>query len=113
MTRLLLLRLEAHDDLVEALETAARDSGFVDARVHAGPGSLMHANLETGAATIHAPGPAAEILVMTGEISRGVATLHGAVGDPEGRVYAGRFIRGRNPICITVECVLEELSPSP
>ncbi len=111
MTQLLLLRLAAGDDLVGGIEAAARAQGIQNARVHAGPGSLMHASLRVGDAIVHAPGPAAEILVMVGEIRNGRAILHGAVGDPDGRVYAGQFIPGQNPVCITVELALDANDP--
>lgn len=107
MSRLLLLRLAAGDDLVAGLEAAARTHGVRHGRIHAGPGSLDHAHLQLGDAIVHAPGPGAEILVMIGDVQDGQVSLHGVVGDPDGRVYAGRFIRGRNPVCITVELALE------
>ena len=109
MSRLLLLRLAAGADLVEGVEAAAREHGIRDGIVRGGPGSLMRASLQAGGPPIEAPGPAAEILTMVGEIHDGEASLHGTVGDPSGRVYAGRFIRGRNPVCITVELVVEAI----
>lgn len=83
---------------------------MTEALVRGGPGSLMRACLQSGEREMEAPGPAAEILTMVGEIHAGAASLHGAVGDPDGRVYAGRFVRGRNPVCITVELAIESLS---
>jgi len=35
------------------------------------------------------------------------------VGAPTGAVWAGRFARGLNPVCITIEAVLEELLAAP
>lgn len=107
-SRAVLVRLGAGADLVEGIERLAAAEGYRHALVRGGPGSLMHACLEAGGPPIEAPGPAAEILVMVGEIADGRAALHGAVGDPDGRVYAGRFVRGRNPVCITVELMIEE-----
>ncbi len=112
MSRLLLLRLEAGADLLNGIEAACRAQGITDAIVRGGPGSLMLAALEAGAATIEVPGPATEILTMVGEIHQGRATLHGSVGDPAGRIYAGRFVRDRNTVCITVELVVEEVGRS-
>jgi predicted DNA-binding protein with PD1-like motif len=106
---LLLLRLARGEDLVEGLEAAARDHGIRHGVVRGGPGSLMRATLQAGGPPIEAPGPAAEILTMVGEIHDGEASLHGTVGDPSGRVYAGRFIRGGNPVCVTVELVIEDV----
>jgi len=106
---LLLLRLQPGDDLVDGIEAQARAHGIRNALVRGGPGSLMRATLQAGGPPVDAPGPAAEILTLVGELRDGVADLHGTVGDPEGRVYAGRFLRGRNPVCITVELALEAL----
>ncbi len=111
MSRLLLLRLSMGADLIEGIEAACRDHAIRDAVVRGGPGSLMRAGLEAGGPPIEVPGPAAEILTMVGEIHHGAAALHGSVGDPDGRVYAGRFVRGLNPVCITVELVIEEAEP--
>ncbi len=109
MSRLLLVRLGAGFDLVEGVEAAAREHGIRHALVRSGPGSLMQACLEAGGPPVVTPGPAAEILTMVGDIHEGRADLHGSVGDPEGKIYAGRFVRGRNPVCITVELVIEEV----
>lgn len=112
MSRLLLIRLEAGSDLVEGVESVARQHGIHSGVVRGGPGSLTRARLLAGGPAIDVPGPAAEILTMVGEIQDGAADLHGAVGDPDGRLYAGRFLRGGNPVCITVELVIEEFSTS-
>jgi hypothetical protein len=54
---------------------------------------------------------------MSGEISLEdgpePAGLSGIVGDPTGAVFAGRFLRGLNPVCITIEAVLEEVLSAP
>ena len=110
MNRLLLLRLGVGADLIEGIEAAAGTHAIRHAIVRGGPGSLMRACLQTSGPTIRVPGPAAEILTLVGEIRGGVATLHGSVGDPDGTVYAGRFVRGENPVCITVELALEEIA---
>ena len=41
------------------------------------------------------------------------AGISGVVGDPTGAIWAGRFVRGLNPVCITIEAVLEELLLAP
>ena len=107
MTQLMLIRLAAGSDLVEGVEAEARALGVADGLVRGGPGSLMRACVQTGEKHVDVAGPAAEILTMVGEIASGVADLHGTVGDPEGRVFGGRFVRGRNPVCITVELAIE------
>lgn len=72
----------------------------------------MQACVQTGGDPVEVPGPAAEILTLVGDLCPGrPPDLHGAVGDPTGRVFAGRFLPGRNPVCITVELVVEEMLP--
>lgn len=114
MSRLLLVRVPAGVDLVEHIEAVAEQHGIHAAIVRSGPGSLMRACVQAGGRPVEVPGPAAEILVMAGEVMAGTgAQLYGSVGDPDGRVYAGQFVRGRNPVCITVELTLEALPPAP
>ena len=112
--RLLHLRLPAGADLVDGVAAAAAEHGIACAVVRGGPGSLMRACVQTGGDPVEVPGPAAEILTLVGDLRPGrPPDLHGAVGDPTGRVFAGRFLPGRNPVCITVELVIEEMLPEP
>ncbi len=107
----LLIRLAAGEDLVDGIEAAARAHHLRDGIVRGGPGSLHSACVRASGDPVDVPGPAAEILTLVGEIHGGTASLHGAVGDPSGRVFAGRFVRGRNPVCITVELIVERTDP--
>ena len=112
------VRLGPNEDIVESLEQAGAQLGFRRALVRGGLGSLIDAAFEgTGGEPRRIEGPAVEILSMSGEISleQGVeaAGIWGVVGDPTGAVWAGRFVRGLNLVCITVEAVLEELVPAP
>ncbi len=109
MSGLLLVRLAAGSDLVAGIEEAARTHAVRHAIVRGGPGSLTRACVQAGGPPVEVSGPAAEILTMVGEIRDGRADLHGTVGDPDGRVHAGRFVRGRNPVCITVELAIEPI----
>ena len=103
------IRLQPGEDLVNALVAAARTLGVQRGVVRGGPGSLMSAVLTAGRHRVEAPGPAVEILTLFGELTPRSATLDGTVGDPTGRVHAGRFLAGFNPVCITVELILEVL----
>ena len=113
------VRLGPNEDLVEALDQAAAQLGFRRALVRSGLGSLIDATF-VGAEgrPRRIDGPAVEILSLSGEISveeDGIepAGISGIVGDPTGAVWAGRFARGLNPVCITIEAVLEELLAAP
>lgn len=104
---LVLCRLSAHEDLVEGIEALARHHGLSHAIVRSGPGSLMSACVQAGGGPIEVAGPGTEILSLVGEVTPGGTALFGTVGDPDGRVFAGRFVPGRNPVCITLEFALE------
>jgi len=113
------VRLGPNEDLVEALDQAAAHLGFRRALVRSGLGSLIDAAF-VGAEgkPRRIEGPAVELLSLSGEISLdddGVEPVgvSGVVGDPTGAVWAGRFVRGLNPVCVTIEAILEELLAAP
>ena len=111
--RIATVRLAPNEDLVAGLDQAAAQLGFRRALVRSGLGSLTDAALQgaNGAARLIS-GPAIELLTISGEISLGdgpSAGLSGLVGDTDGAVWSGRFLPGQNPVCVTVEVVLEEI----
>jgi uncharacterized protein len=113
------VRLGPNEDLVESLDQAAAYLGFRRALVRSGLGSLIDATFEGAEGKPRRiEGPAVELLSLSGEISLdedGVeaAGISGVVGDPTGAVWAGHFVRGLNPVCVTIEAVLEELLTAP
>jgi uncharacterized protein len=113
------VRLGPNEDLVEGLDQAAAHLGFRRALVRSGLGSLIDAVFAgPEGQPRRIQGPAVELLSLSGEISlddAGVepAGISGVVADPSGNVWAGHFVRGLNPICMTIEAVLEELLSEP
>ncbi|WP_051356578.1 PCC domain-containing protein [Azorhizobium doebereinerae] len=111
--RILYARVRPNEDLVHTIEKLCLQHGFADAVVRGSLGSLSQCCLElhTGV-RIDVPGPAVEMLTLMGEVrstdGAPYAQLSGTVADPEGRIFAGRFVAGRNPVCITFEITLEE-----
>ena len=107
------MRLAPNEDLVAGLEQAAAQLGFDRALVRGGLGSLTDAAFQSvNGAAQHFTGPAIELLSISGEIALdddGAAGLSGLVADRDGAVWSGRFLPGRNPVCVTVEAVLEEV----
>ncbi len=118
--RLVAIRLKPNQDLVEGVEAAAEEAGLAYATVRAAVGSLVDAALGfgagEGAGVTTVEGPGIEILTLGGELrpdrqGRPHAYLQGTVSDPDAGVYGGRFVRGANPICMTLELVLQEWIP--
>jgi acrylyl-CoA reductase (NADPH) len=119
--RVLVARLRPNQDMVGGVETLCAENGFACAVVRAGVGSLVDAVLAFGGAD--APkrstiaGPGIEILSLQGEVrpdgaGRPCADLRGTISDNQARVYGGSFVAGANPICITLELVLQEWIPT-
>ncbi|MGD1876955.1 MAG: PPC domain-containing DNA-binding protein [Kiloniellaceae bacterium] len=115
--RIAVIRLRPNEDLVTAVEAACREHGLAHALVRSAVGSLVDAVLEAGDRTIQVPGPGIEILTLAGEVrpdaaGRPQADLRGTIADGKAQVYGGRFRPGANPICITLELVLQEWIPA-
>ncbi len=106
--RVATVRIGPNQDLVAGLEKAAAQLGFSRTLVRSGLGSLIDVAFEDGA---RLEGPGFEIACLSGELGPDAAGLSGVVGDAAGKVSAGRFLRGGNPVCVTIEAVLEELLP--
>ncbi len=118
--RLAAIRLKPNEDLVEGIEAAAAQAGIACGVVRAAVGSLVDAALgygsgeETGVTTVEGPG--IEILTLAGELrpdetGHPRAFLQGTISDTDAKVYGGIFLPGGNPICITLELVLQEWIP--
>jgi predicted DNA-binding protein with PD1-like motif len=118
--RIFVIRLKPNQDMIEGVETAAAELGATNAVVRSAVGSLVDAALGYGAGDSRSvtsiEGPGIEILTLSGEIrpdaeGRPIARLRGTVSDSDARVYGGVFLRGANPICITLEIVMQEWIP--
>ena len=118
--RLAVVRLKPDQDLVEGIEAAAMEAGIAYGVVRAAVGSLVDAALGSGeaedASIVTVEGPGIEILTLAGELrpdenGQARALLQGTISDADAKVYGGTFLRGANPICITLELVLQEWVP--
>ena len=118
--RLAVVRLKPDQDLVEGIEAAAMEAGIAYGVVRAAVGSLVDAALGFGeaedASIVTVEGPGIEILTLAGELrpdenGQARALLQGTISDADAKVYGGTFLRGANPICITLELVLQEWVP--
>jgi len=115
--RIAVVRIKPNEDLCTAVAAAAEAEGFVIAQVRGAVGSLLDAAMAYGEnKRLDVAGPGIEILTLAGEVRPGIdgkpaADLRGTISDSDARVYGGRFIPGGNPICITLELVLQEWLP--
>jgi predicted DNA-binding protein with PD1-like motif len=112
--RIAYTHVRPNEDLVQAVQKVALMHGFRTAFVRGTLGSLTDACLAGQDGTLRElTGPAIEVLSVVGEVRSDregapEARLSGVVADTEGRVFGGRFVSGRNPVCMTFELVLEE-----
>jgi predicted DNA-binding protein with PD1-like motif len=124
--RMVLARVRPNIDLVTGVERVCAAHGITHAVVRSAVGSLVDAALGYGEGDsmtlVTVEGPGIEILTMGGEVrpdetGKPVARLRGTVSDSDANVYGGEFVRGGNPVCITLEIAMQEwlpdLQPSP
>ena len=115
--RVAVVRLRPNVDLVEGIEAVCAEQGFACATVRGAVGSLTQATLARGDGRPRSvAGPGLEIALTAGEVrpqraggSR--ARVYGLVCDGAGQVYGGEFVRGANPIFVTLELVVQEWLP--
>ncbi|EJM97756.1 PCC domain-containing protein [Herbaspirillum sp. YR522] len=107
--RVILARIRPDQDLTMAVEQACQAHGVERAIVRGSVGSIIGAEFEDGRVL---DDRATEILVRAGEVVR---TDHGlrarldiGLVNPAGQVWEGVLARGRNPVLICFELVLEE-----
>jgi predicted DNA-binding protein with PD1-like motif len=120
--RLVVARLKPNQDLTESIEALCTEHGIARAIVRGAVGSLIDARLAfragDGWRERIVTGPGVEILNVFGEVdahadaSRTLPMLHGMVADTDGRMFAGRFVRGGNLAFITIEVTLQEWLPA-
>ncbi len=118
--RMLLARVRPNVDLVTGIERICATHGITHAVVRSAIGSLVDAALGYGEGDsmtlITVEGPGIEILTLGGEVrpdedGKPMATLRGTISDSDASIYGGEFVRGGNPICITLEIALQEWLP--
>lgn len=120
--RLVVARLKPNQDLTESIEALCAEHGISRAIVRGAVGSLIDARLAFRAGDAWreqlVSGPGVEILNVFGEVdvrpdtAHALPMLHGMVADTDGRMFAGRFVRGGNLSFITIEVTLQEWLPA-
>jgi predicted DNA-binding protein with PD1-like motif len=103
----LVVRVKPNEDIITAIETVVRREGIRDAEVRGSLGSLIGARFSHGGGV---DDHATEVLVREGHVRDGNAALELLVVDMRGHVHEGWLRRGENPVCITFDLVLEDLT---
>ena len=96
-------RVRPNEDIVTAVEAIANRHGIADGTIRGSLGSLIGAHFTNGTIV---PDLATEVLVRSGRVANGVATIDLLVVDGRGHVHDGVLTRGENPVCITFDLVL-------
>ena len=96
-------RVRPNEDLVTATETIARGYGMPSAVICGSLGSLVGARFANGTIV---PDDATEVLVRSGHVRNGEATIDLLAVDMLGRIHEGWLARGANPVCITFDLML-------
>ena len=98
-----LARVRPNQDIIAAIEAIAHAHGMADATIAGSVGSLVGTRFDDGRTV---PDDATEVLVVSGTVRGGVATLDLVSIDTNGCSHEGRIARGANPVCITFDLVL-------
>ena len=114
--RVFTVRLRPNVDLIAGIQQICADHGLAYAEVRGAIGSLIDAALQIGDMKRTVAGPGLEIALTSGRVApadngQPRARLFGLVSDGEGRPYGGEFVRGENPVFVTLELVLHEWIP--
>lgn len=125
LSRVVAGRLLPRTDLVEGIERICEDYGIKYAFVSCAIGSLQKATFmyvvpreeaKIGAgysSPLEIPGPI-EFLGGTGVVCEGekgerLTHFHGTISDKLDRVYGGHFMKGKNPVLVTMDLVIVEI----
>lgn len=107
---MLLAKVRPNEDVSVAIENICSRRGIETANVY-GIGSLNEVRFIDGG---RVESYATEVSINVGRVEtaqgRSTASLHIDVVDMEGQVFSGKLVRGDNPVCVTFELVIEEVS---
>lgn len=103
--RIVLARIRPDQDLTIAVEQACAANGMRNAIVRGSVGSIIGAEFADGRVL---EDRATEILIRSGAVQDGMGRLDIGLINPQGQVSEGVLARGRNPVLICFELVLQE-----
>lgn len=102
-------RIKPNQDMIDGIATICRRHNIAKATIRSGVGSLIGAEFEDGHRITEIP---TEILIRHGTVvpgpdGRPVVDITIVLIDTTGRVHIGKPVRGRNPVLICLELVIE------
>lgn len=111
-SRVLAIRLRPNQDLAGALVAACREHGIEHARIRGGVGSTIGVRLTDGKEISNF---ATEVFIRNGEITLDSAgeyrmKINAGVVDYTGGMASGQLVNGDNPVLMTFELALEEIT---
>jgi predicted DNA-binding protein with PD1-like motif len=118
--RTLTARIRPNTDLVTGIESLCAENDISYGEIRGCVGSLMDATLSLGTSDAtriqEIEGPGLEIAIASGVVRPDAsgtprANLRGLVANGAGEAFAGKFVRGRNLVFVTLEVVLQEWLP--
>ncbi len=116
MNNTVIARVLPNEDITESVLRMCAEQGFSTAVIRAGLGSLIGASYkdrETGQRR-QIDGPGTEVTSLTGHVSttNGIAETHltCTLVDRHGQIHAGELIPGMNPVAVTFELVIQQIS---
>jgi predicted DNA-binding protein with PD1-like motif len=108
--RALLAKVRPNQDISLAIEEMCAKHGIQAANIF-GIGSLNKVQFVDGT---HVELHATEVWIRNGTVApvdgRLQASLHIDVVDMNGDIFSGHLVRGENPVCVTFELVIEDIS---
>lgn len=116
--KMVMARLKPNQDITESIEELCIQNNIQTAIIRGAVGSLIDGHLSyatpDGWRNMEVNGPGVEILNISGEISfspdrkQHTSYLQGVIADTDGKIFAGRLVRGNNLSFITIEVTLQE-----
>lgn len=116
LNRTVVARVCPNEDISLAVEKICAENGFENAVVRGGIGSLIGATFapHNGITRARVDGPCTEVVTLVGHVTRTAEGIRSQLTctlvDTQGVVHAGALVRGENPVSVTYELFVQEIT---
>ncbi|WP_051973302.1 PPC domain-containing DNA-binding protein [Cryobacterium sp. MLB-32] len=116
LNRTVVARVCPNEDISLAVEKICTENGFENAVVRGGIGSLIGATFapHNGITRARVDGPCTEVVTLVGHVTRTAEGIRSQLTctlvDTQGVVHAGALVRGENPVSVTYELFVQEIT---